>query len=287
MEYKNFLEVFQSVGDFIHTLKKREVNKSFQKREMLGLLASHDVSADRTKWTSTESFDVATELMIKGDLDSARKIQACKIDNQDKESIAVIQSKKSVCGSFPLVPIAISGVPKSMLNFSRIAVCKNKVLNLYLNTGAFYNVTTSELSEVGAKVLGIVRALELADIRCNVYVGSISLDNLYPDYQTLGMFVNVKKAEAPLNVLRMSYFLVNPSFLRRHVFSWREKAPLSITRGWKDNYGRTATREEMVDFLKNQMITGTNNQLLLYTELLQYRSINKIVSDILQGKFSF
>ena len=224
MTYSDFIEVFGSVDAFSTAINSRKVQKQFA-----GAQTSSDGSES---FTGTTSYEAADNLLTNGDTSNLDKITAVNIKNAPVPNELKNTLVKSVCGGVPLVPPVIMGVPKNMLTPKK-AHQGARVVNLVYNCtfGAF--TPAADIVLAGAKVVSLVKALEARKIRVNLYTCVASRKK----GQTVCTLVKVKKAAAPLNMLRIAYPCINPSFLRRSWFRWLETCPAAINRGFVYGYG--------------------------------------------------
>lgn len=222
---KYFAKSFQSLDEFAEYLDRVEVQPMFTERQ-----ASRDGSK---KFTSTESFEESCDLLRFGDRDNARRLGAgVAVPGAVTESIRA-RRVRCVAGSSVNVAAALSGRPKSMYKIVRKSV-PAKVVNLAYNMDIDFRVPTSEIVRVSAKIANAVLSLEKAGYQVNLYACCVS----YANEEAAGCFVRVKSAGQYIDITRLAYCLVNPSFLRRSVFRFIETLPGLTDRAWSRTYGR-------------------------------------------------
>jgi len=222
-KYNNYLEVFDSVGAFASTIETRPQNRTMTQK------ASETGSE---YFVGTKDYKTASELLQNGDSANLDKLQAVNI-----QSLPVSNEKnalcKSVCGGVPLVPLALIGEPKNMLSTRKTAKTA-KIVNIIYNPNFYSGIAAADIIKAGAKVASLVKALELRKVRVNLFACLCSKG----DYgQIVAALVNIKKAAAPLNMLRIAYPLINPSFLRRHYLKFIETCPAALTLRYSLTYG--------------------------------------------------
>lgn len=269
-QYNNYSEIFPTLSAFSDALNTRKNNKFFT--HFYGDNYPSYTSSER--FTGTKDYKTADQLLICGD--SANLDKLMSVSGVDLSAVRGNQKRnvcqKSVCGGVPLVPVFLTGVPKNMLA-SRKITTKTKVISLLINCAYDFHITTDKIINLGAKLVSIIRYLEKNGIRVNLYAGVYLQDSLKNDYQ---FAVLIKNAGAPLNLLNIAYPIINPSFLRRHVFRWLETLPISIAitnnKRFADTYGNIKILEKTSDICKK---IGKN-----ITPLTCHYLINSTIDDI-------
>ena len=246
---KNF-EVFESLADFSRALNTREVNETYGKYEDDKLPSRRpDVGG---KWYGTPDYQTADSLLLGGDKKSAAKIHKALSQCRIKADKAQTPTNALYCsqqGFTPNMGRVLAGHPQNMFNVRREMRDSSKVVTLVFNCGTSGDVTAAKKIDMGVKVLTTIYQLERAGYRCNLYVGTVNCGN-DTNYTT---FVKVKDAGKALDVTRLAYTFVNPSFHRRHMFAWRERY-----QGYNDTQmGFSALgREAKAELSKNRKFAG-------------------------------
>lgn len=233
-------EIFDSLQSFADTVNKRKVNQTF-KNSPYALVSQ--VEGDIQKY-GTESFSEANNMLNTGDNSNLSKLKSANIKSISHSSDYIknmLKIEKNVCGCLPNIPLYLIGAPNNMLNFKRTQT-KSKVINILVNIAVSYDVTAKEIVEAGANIASVVRELEKNGIRVNLYVSCFS--KKLNDY--IGFVANIKKSSAPLNMLNITYPLINPSMLRRHFFRYIETVPVKIDKGYTENYGHVTSFNTML-----------------------------------------
>ena len=184
--------------------------------------SSNEIGKSRTKFTGTESFEEAQELLKYGDKVNADKITATirKIKAQGKGNETRNKLYNSPCGFMPIVPKVLAGDTQNMLAIRKERYNSTKVLNIAYNVAVDFTRTTEDLIETAAKVANVIASLEKNGYRVNLYAYSCGRDLRFNYYFLL---VKIKDSGKYLDTLRIAYALVNPSFYRRHVFGYMER----------------------------------------------------------------
>ena len=175
-----------------------------------------------SRFTGTENFEEAQNLLMYGDKVNAEKINATirKIKAQGKGNETRNNLHNSPCGFLPIVPKVLAGDPQNMLAIKKQRYNSTKVLNIAYNVAVASAITTEETTETAAKVANVIATLEKSGYRVNLYAFSCGRDLKYNYYSLL---VKIKDSGKYLDTLRIAYPLVNPSFYRRHIFGYMER----------------------------------------------------------------
>ena len=188
-----------------------------------------------TEFSGTKSFDEAQNLLKYGDKVNADKIAATirKIKAQGKGNETRNKLYNSPCGFMPIVPKVLAGDPNNMLAIRKQRYNSTKVLNIAYNTMVSWSISTEEIIETAAKVANVIASLEKNGYRVNLYV-CFSVKSTCDESSKAISIIKIKDSGKYLDTLRIAYPLVNPSFLRRHLFAYLERVENYIL--WK-GYG--------------------------------------------------
>lgn len=211
-------EIFESLGDFSRALSARPVNALFKCKKVLP-----SQGAEENNWYGTPNYQTADKLLLNGDKENAAKIQTTlkarlRLNGGGRAPQNTIYN--SVQGFALNMGRLMSGHPENMLNIRRTMRDSSKVVTIVYNCGCCGSYTAEDKINAGIKALEAVCRLEKAGYRCNLYVGTINDDG----HNYHSVFVKVKDSGKMLDVARLAYTFVNPSFHRRHMFAWRERA---------------------------------------------------------------
>lgn len=211
-------EIFESLGDFSRALNARPVNALFKRKKTL---PSHDTEDDN--WYGTPDYQTADKLLLGGDKENAAKIQTAlntrlRLNGGGRAPQNTLYN--SVQGFAPNMGRLMSGHPENMLNIRRIMRDSSKVVTVVYNCSCGGIYSAEDKINSGVKALEAVCRLEKAGYRCNLYVGTINNDG----HNYHSVFVKIKDSGKMLDITRLAYTFANPSFHRRHMFAWRERA---------------------------------------------------------------
>lgn len=238
MKTKYFSKSFASLDAFAGYLETAQITDLFKRAEDR---SSEEESSRRTKWTTTASLAESIDLLKNGDLKNARRlVGGVAVPGAVTESIRA-RRVRCVAGSSVNVAAALAGRPKSMYKLVRRSV-PAKVLNVCYNMNAPCVVSAEDLVRVSLLVANTVVSLERAGYQINLFAAVC----LHEAAEAVGCFVRVKSAGQYLDVTRLAYCLVNPSFLRRSVFRFIETFPGLAEDGWRRHYGRIDVNAEDV-----------------------------------------
>lgn len=133
----------------------------------------------------------------------------------------------NVQGFLPIVPLALKGVPNSMLDM-RIRPMKAKVLNVYYDMTANCDKDVDDFIKAGKLLLGTILALEQQGYRFNLYALQSYWDaHNYAKHSIDFLCVKVKSSSSPFDLKRMSFPLTHPAFFRVIGFEWQGKSPIT------------------------------------------------------------
>ena len=228
-------EIFESLADFSRALNTRPVNEYYRQRQEL---YSH--STQNVNWYGTPNYQTADKLLLDGDKESAAKIQTALnarlcLNGGGRAPQNVLYN--SVQGFAPNMGRLMSGHPENMLNIRRAMRDNSKVITIVYNLDVSCGTLADDVINAGAKLLTAVKQLEGNGYRCNIYIGFCSEIKCATKDTPKGAFVKVKDAGKMLDVTRLAYTFVNPSFFRRHMFACIERIPNARDNG----YGRPFT----------------------------------------------
>lgn len=209
---KNLSTKFNSITAFSAWLKNTAPKGYFKDKEFL----SSEYGTEN--FTGTANFIDADNLLKYGWNDGARRVSAVMASG-GVGSAPVRRVVNSVVGFAPNVPTAIAGRPKNM----RRAVKREeprRVVSIVYNCCVAADVDAPDMERAAAKLFNVVTGLERAGVRVELWVAMI---NIIKD-QNASAAVKIKSADQPFNMLKMVYPCIHPSFFRRHLFAFIERA---------------------------------------------------------------
>lgn len=240
---------FDTISDIAKCVKEGTPSLWFDKRQV-----SHEISDDRTDFCKTRTFTDAYNMLTEGWYEGSKKLEKCLA--LDKGSMLNKLERKfvqDVVGFQPIVANYLMGIPKSMVN-SKMVMRKEKVVTLNYCASFSGAVSANTIEENCITAFRIVKAIEAAGTRVNLnvfYVGCVY------NYQTSTKRYNliklrIKGANERLNIAKMAFPMVHPSFLRRILFRVIEVSS-SFTREYVGNYGRVVSNDEFMRVFKDRL----------------------------------
>lgn len=216
-----------------------------------------------SSWSGIASREELNRMLREGYEAPVQRLKE-KVKVQATGSGKRITFKNDMVGANPIVPLAMMGVPNSMINMSMKPI-KNKVLDVYYDMTCNCNINASQIEDAGEKVLGAILEMEAQGYRFNLY--SV---NSYADCGDCDILaVKVKDANQPFDLKRMSFSLMHPAFFRVVGFDWYSKCPTSV---YKPAYGRALGRE-----------VGTIRAQEIYKQVFGKNAIFFQASEIVRG----
>lgn len=211
----NFVvESYNSAADVVKDCRTRKITDS-RFDDMQDNLGGHNPG-----WCGVASYDEALKLLEEGYQPTVDKLKSgIKASLQGKGKR--ISFHNDIVGYAPIVPLAIQGVPNSMIN-SRMKPIKAKVVDVYYNITAGSFLKSEKLMEAGTKILSAIILLEQQGYRFNLYALQTYFDG---DNECYTLKVKVKDAMQPIDLKRISFPLTHTGFFRVIGFDWYSKCP--------------------------------------------------------------
>ena len=224
--YKVNCERYNSVGEMVGLLKTRNMTSS-----------SFDNMSSKTldsSWTGVNTYDEALEFLGKGYQPVIEKLKErlrANIAGDGKR----ISFKNDVIGYAPIVPLAMQGVPQSMINHTMKPI-KAKVIDLFYDVTVNCETSSNQIIDNGSKILGAILELEQEGYKINLYAMQS-----YSDYKDCDMLViKIKDSRQPIDLKRMSFPLTHTAFFRVIGFDWYSKVPGGK---YRSGYGHNINHE--------------------------------------------
>jgi len=225
-KFKVNIESYASAQDVVQDFQNREVRHS-----------NYDMKNESysKSWDGVNSYNEALELMRLGYQPTVDKLQETLKANKLGTGKR-ISFENNVHGFAPIVPLALKGVPNSMVNMTMKPI-KCKVINVYYDMGINADASSEDIIKAGQKLLGTIIELEKQGYRFNLY--AIQAFSGEKDADIL--CVKVKSSDKPIDLKRISFPLTHPAFFRVIGFDWQGRSPITKYRG--DGRGRALTSE--------------------------------------------
>ena len=154
------------------------------------------------------------------------KLQRMNVSKQTKQKTVY-----DVCGYQCSVPRYLQGIPTNMINH-KVVTKKQKVITITKSVSYSFYVSKEKIEEESIKVLQLVNSLEKQGYRVilNVMIVSKKGDTIIANK------VRIKNANERLNLSKVSFPMVHPSYLRRINIRWIERFEYT-TKAYNECYG--------------------------------------------------
>lgn len=222
---KMYFEKYKSYKEFVETIKERE--KTYSKESEHYLTKNWNLK-DKS-WIGVDNYETAENYLLNGwnkQLENMKKQIDKNINLMDNKK--VVKQYADVCGFAPIVPNAILGLPKCMLN-SYKDVKKSRIIKFFIemNKPAMYDADV--IIEKYSKILASIAILERSGYRCRIELfGMFSVDD---DRRTIvGCNILIKSENQLFDVKRLCFPIVHSAMSRLFGFAWENSLPI------KDNY---------------------------------------------------
>lgn len=220
------VERYESAQDVVNDCKTRKRTDSNFK--------DYETYQTKMNFEMVESYQEALDLLSKGYQPSVEGLgRALRTNKKGIEKR--VKFENNVYGFAPVVPLAIKGIPQSMVNQTMKPI-KCKVIDVYYEMTVCWSVSTETIIENGKKVLSAIIDLEKQGYRFNLYSVQSYSNGTGADV----LCVKVKSSDKPLDLKRISFPLTHPAFFRVIGFDWYGKCPVAK---YRDSYGHSITRE--------------------------------------------
>ena len=231
-----FIE-FNSIQDFIEYLKN-DVTDNFKY-----ILKSENADY---KFTQTRSYEEALTLLKSGWTQMTDRLKI-KLKSQTKMVPTMISKNiVSVQGYQPVVPNYLMGLPNNMI-LKKMVPVKQKVVTLNKCIAYSCKVSADSIVSESVKALRLIQKLEASGYRINLNV------LLFVRAKTREGFcvkIRIKNSGEKLNISKLSFPLIHPSFLRRLILRFIEVYP-TIPVSMSFGYGLPLSSVEITKILKD------------------------------------
>lgn len=213
--YKVMCESYNSAAEVVRDCKERP----FIGGRGFGNMGDGNLGGHTQNWVGVQSYEQALRLLEEGYQPVVEEMKTMIKTNLQGEAKR-ISFHNDVVGYAPIVPLAIMGVPNSMLN-SYMKPIKSKVVDVYYD-GTFRGMTSSDdIIATGAKVISVILKLEQQGYRFNLY----QVQGYSDETGTNLMKVKLKDAAQPIDLKRISFPMAHTAFLRVIGLDWYSKTP--------------------------------------------------------------
>jgi hypothetical protein len=204
-------------------------------------------------WRGTDSWEETMNLVKYGWPEGRKNLtKAINIFIQEQRYSLNPFLSLDVCGAFPNVPRYVAGDPTHMFNYVREIKGSVKVINLIAYVTSSASVSGQEKINWGAALVSIIDNLETTGYSINMLWVSASKPSRGYDGPNVILSYDLKPAGTYLDYDKLSFWLINPSTLRRIELSFKER--LEIERWYGDGYGIPFEASELRNYFDEDYI---------------------------------
>lgn len=254
-------EMYATVGDMTTLLKTRSITSTAFDNQQTKYIDKD--------WTGVKDYNEACELLHNGYQPSVDKLKE-RLQSKYVGEGKRITFHNDVVGYAPIVPLAMQGVPQSMLNH-KMKPIKAKVIDVYYNITVTHQITSEQILKNGSNLLGAIIDLEQAGYKVNIYAVQG-----YANYENCDMLIiKIKDSKQPMDLKRMSFPLTHTAFFRVIGFDWYSKVPNGH---WRSGYGHTLNQEFGTDKATAiiRKVSGNDRAVVLYGREMVNQGIEHI-----------
>lgn len=258
-------EIFNSADECANVCQSRAITDS----------SFDDMRKEASQEWHGADYDGTMELLRNGyqpTVDALKGVFKANVSGEGKR----FKFQNSPVGFAPIVPLALMGVPNSMLDM-RMKPIKAKVVDVYIDMTCSAYTSSDAIMKTSKKVLSAVIELERQGYRFNLYSCTGYFDSSSGD----AVCVKVKSAEQPLDLKRVSFPMAHTAFFRVLGFDWYSKFPLGK---YRFGYGHAAYFE----FKSNtremyQQLFGKKNIVFFSVQELIANGNEKAIKEALEN----
>lgn len=248
---------FDSMLEFLDYIKTKPKVTFSNSSKSVGL--SHKIFSGT--WTFGKAYKLCREGYFDKDVETFQSIFLNMAKQVDK-AIHYTRTKHDIVGYTPDVPRYLSGHPLNMINaIPKTKPKRPKGINLRFNASMAWYVPKN-LIEVRGLVFCILYDM-LSKLRCDVelFVNEYSYikekdKHDFPKFN-LNISIPIIKRGEMMNISKMYFPLVHPSFLRRLCFAFDERCPeLKNRQEYFDGYGEVGHLRNFYQIKNERLNTG-------------------------------
>lgn len=268
--YKIKGEIYSSANEVVDLLKTRPITDS-KFYDMSKNLAEH--SSGWARWCGVSSYDEALEMLRNG-FQETTEILKKELKNVKSNNHKRISTQNNISGFAPIVPLALLGVPKNMMD-TYIKPIKSKIIDVFYDITSSASVKSSEIIDTGRKVLGAIMKLEKEGYKINLYAVQMYGDNKDADI----IIIKIKDSKLPIDLKRISYPLTHTSFFRVIGFDWYSRFPQGR---YRSGYGTPLylkkSKKELIDIITRA--TNSKNAIVFNGSEIRNETIEQIIDNM-------
>lgn len=169
-------------------------------------------------FTGTENYAEADEMITAGYDEGVKALKAVTADKTPQRASYDIY--KSQIGFLPSVGDVVAGNPVNMYNVRKSVRATTKVVDVVIDNNYGCDATTEEIERNSVEITTAVLRLEKSGYRVGLHI--LNGGSHYNNDDTY-FIVTLKKSNQAVDLQRISYPILHPSFFRRHCFAVFER----------------------------------------------------------------
>lgn len=256
--YKKYpinVEFYDSAMEVADDCRKRPITSS----------SFDDKSKDSfsESWEGVRSYDEALDYLRNGYQPTVEKLKDV-YKTVKSGTTKRFKFRNNVEGFAPIVPLAMMGVPNSMVDM-RMTPIKCKVIDIYYDMTCSCGTDKNDIIKAGQRVLEAIMELEQGGYKFNLYGVQSYSDRHGADI----LCVKIKDSARPTDLKRVSFPLTHTAFFRVIGFDWYSRMPKAKYRG---GYGHALAYEFKSKEQQNELARqafGKNAVFIAATEILK------------------
>lgn len=263
------IETFESTMECVSMCRERKyTNSMFEDMPKKKL----DV-----EWYGVKNYEEALKLMNDGWNEKVSELQATLKDCKALQAQKRIAFRNEVHGFAPVVPLAILGVPNSMINTAMKPI-KAKVISVYYDMTISCGNSAEQLIKNGRKMVEAIVKLENMGYRVNLFMTQQYCEPNNGDM----LVIKIKSANQPLDLKRICFPIMHPAMFRVIGFDWYGKFPKGTYRyGYGSNLVNKTNGKTAQEIMRG--LFG-DEAIYIHANLIQRNDVNYIVETLKGGK---
>lgn len=262
-------EQFKSLTEMEKIVKSRELTDWVKSR---GAVRNGAKDGEKA-WTGGIYYNDAYNLLRFGWDKPVAKFSAGlkKIDEKNIKDRNKVMPFKSVYGSKPIVPNALKGLPKSMMN-KKIVPKKSKVINVFYEVSRSSRHSAREIEDFGLQVLQHIYNLERKGWRVRLSAFSSHAQQVIGEAGYSWSLI-IKDENQPLDVKKVAFPIAHAAMLRLVSFDWFESVPNGE---YVNGYGQSLYHWD--DIARNDYLKTIGGENCYY--IAQGMNLNEIFTNV-------
>ncbi len=254
----NYSIRFNSLNELCKYLDNTPQRKIWQKSS--GGYSSTD---NNKKFRGTESMEEARALLSGGWVDGLKMLAPLLRVRAHYSQTKKTHTILGRVGGCVCVPAYISGSEKCFHSIKRQNL--GRVVDIVYNCTVDYSVSTKEISKQAAKMYNVIRSIESAGTRCNLWVVEFSEDSGKYSY----IATKIKDSGEAFSALKYIFPISHPSFIRRLMFGVKERFLPVRFYGYGSPVSSKSDEKEFAEGLKLLHINTAPGKVLDYYQLCE------------------